>query len=213
MEEREMNAWLKRLELPFGAALVVAGAAFLLKMCYLPFVACTLLGGAWLAAVYFYLRARYAISLPPVLLLLVFAALEVDALGNLFSLYGRGVAGVVMYDEFAHLSVQALTMPLVVWLLSEALRRFGHALPLALNVAFAVAIFFSLSAFYEIIELWDERYFGGQRIWSKHDAPNDLQWDFAGILLGALLAYFILRRGQDTSPKSQVSSPKSQTVF
>jgi uncharacterized membrane protein YjdF len=193
-----MNALLKRLEPPITtAALFVAGAAFLLKMCYLPFVVCTLLGGAWLAAVYFYLRARYKISLPPALLLLVFAALEVDALGNFFSMYGRPVVGHVMYDEFAHLAVQALTMPLVVWLLSESLRRFGHELPRTLCVFFAAAIFFSLSAFYEIIELWDELYFGGQRIWSKHDAPNDLQWDFAGIVLGALLAYLIPARARN----------------
>ena len=190
-----MNKLLERLELPITAALIVSGAAFLLKMCYLPLATCTLLGGAWLAAVYVYVRARYKIRMPPALLLLVFAALEVDALGNFFSMYGRTIAGGVMYDEFAHLAVQSLTMPLVVWLLSEGLRRFGHRLPLGLSIFFAVAVFFSLSAFYEIIELWDERYFGGQRIWSKHDAPNDLQWDFAGILIGAAPAYFILRRG------------------
>jgi uncharacterized membrane protein YjdF len=195
-KEHDMNAWLKRLDPPITAALLVAGAAFLLKMCYLPLVTCTLVGGAWLAAVYCYLRARYKISMPPVLLLLVFAALEVDALGNFFSMYGRAVIGSIMYDEFAHLAVQALTMPLVVWLLSQGLRRFGQHLPLGLSIFFAVAVFFSLSAFYEVIELWDERYFGGQRIWSKHDAPNDLQWDFAGILIGALLAYLILRRAR-----------------
>jgi hypothetical protein len=191
-----MNKLLKRLEVPITVALVLGGAAFLLKMCYLPLVTCTLVGGAWLAAVYFYARARYGIVMPPALLLLVFAALEVDALGNFFSMYGRAVVWGVMYDEFAHLAVQTLTTPLVVWLLSEAVRRAGHQLPLGLSIFFAVAVFFSLSAFYEIIELWDERYFGGQRIWSKHDAPNDLQWDFAGILIGALLAYVILRRGR-----------------
>ena len=189
-----MNKWLERLQLPITFALLVAGTAFLLKMCYLPLITCTLLGGAWLAAVYWYVRARYKISMPPALLLLVFAALQVDALGNFFSMYGRNIVGGVMYDEFAHLAVQALVMPLIVWLLREMLGRFGHPLPLGLSIFFAVAVFFSLSAFYEIIELWDERYFGGQRIWSKHDAPNDLQWDFAGILIGALLAYVVLRR-------------------
>ncbi|HEV2802610.1 MAG TPA: DUF2238 domain-containing protein [Pyrinomonadaceae bacterium] len=189
-----MNAWLKRLELPITAALLITGAAFLLKMCYMPLVTCTLLGGAWLAAVYFYVRARYGLAMPPLLLVLVFAALEVDALGNFFSMYGRAVVGSVMYDEFAHLAVQMLTMPLIVWLLSEMLRRTGHPLPLGLSIFFAVAVFFSLSAVYEIIELWDELYFGGQRIWSKHDAPNDLQWDLAGILIGALLAYATLRK-------------------
>ncbi|HEX8459705.1 MAG TPA: hypothetical protein VF656_20590 [Pyrinomonadaceae bacterium] len=187
-----MNAWLKRLELPITAALLLAGAAFLLKMCYLPLVTCTLLGGAWLAAVYFYVRARYDIRMPPLLLVLVFAALEVDALGNFFSMYGRAVVGTLMYDEFAHLAVQMLTMPLVVWLLWETLRRTGHPLPLGLSIFFAASVFFSLSAIYEVIELWDELYFGGQRIWSKHDAPNDLQWDFAGILIGALLAYVVI---------------------
>jgi uncharacterized membrane protein YjdF len=191
-----MHPLLKRLEVPITAVLLLAGAAFLLKMCYLPLLTCTLLGASWLAAVYFYLRARYRIRLPPALLFLVFAALQVDALGNFFSMYGRAVLGSIMYDEFAHLAVQALTTPLIVWLLSETLRRFGHPLPLGLSIFFAVAVFFSLSAFYEIIELWDELYFGGQRIWSKHDAPNDLQWDFAGILIGALLAYLILRRGR-----------------
>ncbi|HYG09712.1 MAG TPA: hypothetical protein VD835_07040 [Pyrinomonadaceae bacterium] len=201
-KEHEMNAWLKRLELPITAALVIAGAAFLLKMCYLPLVTCTLLGGAWLAAVYWYVRALYKIVMPPLLLLLVFAALQVDALGNFFSMYGRAVFGSVMYDEFAHLAVQTLTMPLIVWLLSEVLRRFGQPLPLGLSIFFSVAVFFSLSAFYEIIELWDELYFGGQRIWSKHDAPNDLQWDFAGILIGALLAYVILRRARHVETAS-----------
>src|SRR5215210_4804701 len=121
-----MHPLLKRLDVPATIALLFAGAAFLLKMCYLPFVTCTLLGAAWLAAVYFYLRARYRIRLPPVLLFLVFAALEVDALGNFFRMYGRAVLGSVMYDEFAHLAVQALTMPLIVWLLAASLRRFGH---------------------------------------------------------------------------------------
>lgn len=188
-----MNPLLKRLDLPATGMLLVAGAAFLLKMCYLPLATCTLLGSAWLAAVYFYVRARYAIRLPPVLLCLVFAALQVDALGNYFRMYGTQF-GPVMYDEFAHLAVQALVMPLIVWLLSETLKRFGHSLPLGLTIFFAVAIFFSLSACYEIIELWDELYFGGQRIWHKHDAPNDLQWDFTGIIIGAALACVILRR-------------------
>jgi uncharacterized membrane protein YjdF len=51
----------------------------------------------------------------------------------------------------------------------------------------AAAVIFSLSAGYEIIELWDELYFGGQRIWSKYDTATDLQWDLLGILIGLLL--------------------------
>jgi hypothetical protein len=52
---------------------------------------------------------------------------------------------------------------------------------------------FSITAFYEIIELWDELYFKGQRIWSPHDAPNDLQWNLAGIILGSVSTYIIMK--------------------
>ena len=188
-----MNPTLARLRVPAIVLLIVTGTAFLLKMCYMPFWLCTLLGAAWLAAVYFYARVFHGVRLPLALLALVFAAVQVDALGNLFRLYGRRF-GPVMYDEFAHMAVQALVTPLCVWLLGAAVARFGYRPPLGVLVFFAVATIFSLSAFYEIVEMWDERYFGGQRIWSTHDAPNDLQWDFLGILLGAAAAYFILRR-------------------
>jgi hypothetical protein len=183
----------RRLDLFAAAALVFSGAAFLLKMCYLPFLACTALGAAWLGAVYVYARARHRLVFPAVPFALVFAALEVDALGNLFSLYGRRF-GPVMYDEFAHTAVQALVAPLCVWLARAGLARAGLRLPLWFVILFACASIFSLSAFYEIIEMWDERYFGGRRIWGTHDAPNDLQWDFVGICLGALASHFLLRR-------------------
>ena len=52
---------------------------------------------------------------------------------------------------------------------------------------------FSLSACYEIIELWDEVYFRGQRIWGPHDTANDLQWDLCGIIIGTVLALPLLK--------------------
>jgi hypothetical protein len=188
---RNLSPW----RVPAFCALVVTGTAYLLKMCYMPFWQCTLLGAAWLAAVYLYARAFHGVAMPVSLLLLVFAGVQVDALGNLFRLYGRSF-GPVMYDEFAHTAVQALVAPLCVWLLGAALARFGYRPPLGILIFFAITTVFSLSAFYEIVEMWDERYFGGQRIWSTHDAPNDLQWDLLGILVGAVPAYFILRREQ-----------------
>lgn len=188
-----MDQLIRRLELPIVALLFIAGSAFLLKMAYLPVLTCTILGALFLLAVYVYIRARYGIKIPLILLALVLGAVEVDALGNYFRMYGRHF-GPVMYDEFSHMAVQALTAPIIVWLLREGIVRFGYRLPLGLVTVFAVTVLFSLSAFYEIIELWDELYFRGQRIWSPHDAPNDLQWDLAGIIVGALIAYAILRR-------------------
>lgn len=184
---------IRRLEYPILVALCLTGAAYLLKMAYLPLVPCTLAGAAWLLAVYTYLRARYQIKLPPALVLLVFCAVEVDALGNHFQMYGHKF-GPVQYDEFAHMLVQMLVTPLIVWLLRRALAHFGLRLPLAFVTVFALTLVFSLSAFYEIIELWDELYFHGQRIWGPHDAPNDLQWDLLGIICGSVLAYTLLNR-------------------
>ncbi len=188
-----MNPLIRRLELPIVAVLFLAGSAFLLKMAYLPVLTCTILGALFLLAVYVYIRARYGIKIPLTLLALVLGAVEVDALGNYFRMYGRHF-GPVMYDEFSHLAVQALTAPMIVWLLREGIVRFGYRLPLGFITFFAITALFSLSAFYEVIELWDELYFRGQRIRSPHDAPNDLQWDLAGIIVGSVLAYVVLRR-------------------
>jgi uncharacterized membrane protein YjdF len=188
-----MSQLIRRLELPIVAVLFSAGSAFLLKMAYLPVLTCTILGGLFLLAVYIYMRARYGISIPVILLLLVLGAVEVDALGNYFRMYGRRF-GPVMYDEFSHMAVQALIAPVIVWLLRKGIVKFGYRLPLGFVTFFAITTLFSLSAFYEVIELWDELYFRGQRIWSAHDAPNDLQWDLAGIIIGAVFAYLVLKR-------------------
>ncbi|HYG79318.1 MAG TPA: hypothetical protein VD861_02965 [Pyrinomonadaceae bacterium] len=187
-----MSRLIRHLEFPLAALMFLAGSAFLLKMCYLSLLQNTVFVGFFLLIFYAYLRARHRLKIPPALLLLVMAALEVDALGNYFQLYGRHF-GPVMYDEFAHLAVQALTAPLILWLAREGLARVGYHLPLGLVTVFSVMALFSMSGLYEIIELWDERYFGGQRIWSTHDAPNDLQWNLAGIIIGSVSTYLVMK--------------------
>ena len=191
--EERMSRLIRRMEVPIVAAFFIAGAAFLLKMAYMSLFRGTLYGTLYLLAFYVYVRARYWIKIPPILMLLVLGAIEVDVLGNHFRMYGRQF-GPIQYDEFAHVAVQALTAPIIVWLLREWIVRSGYRLPLGLITFFAITSIFSLSAFYEIIELWDELYFQGQRIWSPHDAPNDLQWDLIGIIIGAVLSYAILKR-------------------
>ncbi len=69
----------------------------------------------------------------------------------------------------------------------------GYRLPLGLTTFFAITVNFTLSGFSEIVKLWDERYFGGKRIWGPHATPNDLQWGLAGIILGPVLTYLALR--------------------
>lgn len=189
---------LKRFELPVSILVLLGGAAFLLKMCYLSLPLNCAFGLAFLFVVYFYLRGRLGLHIPFVLLGLVFAALQVDALGNYFRMYGQKF-GPLQYDEFSHMTIQILVTPLFVWLTRQGLEKFGYQLPISLTAFFSGTIVFSLSAFYEIIELWDEVYFGGQRIWGAHDTASDLQFDLCGIVVGAVLANFLLKMFQSRS--------------
>jgi len=186
----------RSVERPLVMLSLIAGAAFLTKMCYLSLAFNTLFVLVFLALFYFYLRARLKIRVPVVLLGLVFLALQVDALGNFFHMYGRQF-GPMQYDEFAHMTVQVLVSPVIVWTINRLLKQSGYRLPLRLSAFFAATIVFSLSAAYEIIELWDEIYFGGKRIWGPYDTATDLQWDLFGIVVGILFSCMMLRDSRD----------------
>lgn len=172
-----------------------AGAAFLTKMCYLSLAFNTLFAVVFLTIFYLYVRARLNLRIPPALLVLVFVALQVDALGNFFRMYGQQF-GPMQYDEFSHMMVQVLVTPLIVWFVTRLLHQNGYHLPLKLTAFFAGMTVFSLSAAYEIIELWDELYFGGKRIWGPYDTATDLQWDLCGIIVGTLFSCIMLRTFQ-----------------
>lgn len=182
------------LEIPLVLIVLIAGAAFLTKMCYLSLAFNTLFVLVFLTLFYLYLRMRLEVEVPVLLLGLVFLALQVDALGNFFRMYGRQF-GPMQYDEFSHMAVQVLVSPLIVWLVQRLLKR--YQLPFVLTAIFAGTIVFSLSAAYEIIELWDEIYFGGQRIWGPYDTATDLQWDLCGIIIGTLFSCIMLRDTRD----------------
>ncbi|HEX2269152.1 MAG TPA: hypothetical protein VHH35_06440, partial [Pyrinomonadaceae bacterium] len=186
------NNILHKLEIPFVMLALFAGAAFLTKMCYLSLAFNTLFAVVFLTVFYLYVRARLNLRIPPVLLVLVFLALQVDALGNFFRMYGRQF-GPMQYDEFSHMMVQVLVTPLIVWFVTRLLHQNGYRLPLKLTAFFAAMTVFSLSAAYEIIELWDELYFGGKRIWGPYDTATDLQWDLCGIIVGTLFSCIMLR--------------------
>ena len=172
-----------------------AGAAFLTKMCYLSLAFNTLFAVVFLTVFYLYVRARLNLRIPPALLVLVFLALQVDALGNFFRMYGQQF-GPMQYDEFSHMMVQVLVTPLIVWFVTRLLQQNGYHLPLKLTAFFGGMTVFSLSAAYEIIELWDELYFGGKRIWGPYDTATDLQWDLCGIIVGTLFSCIMLRTFQ-----------------
>jgi len=192
----KVRAARRYFEIPIVTLALFAGAVFLTKMCYLSLAFNTIFVIVFLALVYFYMRARFEIQIPIVLLGLVFAALQVDALGNYFRMYGQKF-GPMQYDEFAHMVVQVLVSPIIVWLVGRVLQQCGYRLPLKLTAFFAATIVYSLSAIYEIIELWDEIYFGGHRIWGSYDTATDLQWDLCGIIVGTLFSCIMLRDTRD----------------
>jgi uncharacterized membrane protein YjdF len=194
--EAKTRSIRRYLETPLVMLTLFAGAAFLTKMCYLSLAFNSMFVLAFLALFYFYIRIRLNIQIPILLLALVFVALQVDALGNFFRMYGQQF-GPMQYDEFAHMTVQVLVSPIIVWLLARVLNQLGSGLPLRLTAFFAATIVFSLSAVYEIIELWDEIYFGGHRIWGSYDTATDLQWDLCGIVVGTLFSCIMLRDTRD----------------
>jgi uncharacterized membrane protein YjdF len=194
-------------------AFLVAIAAFLLKLAYTAWFPGTLLTLGLLASGLAYAQRAWRIRPPLWVLGSLFLAVQVDLLGNHFHMYGRSF-GPVQYDEFAHMMGSALTVPTFIWLFGEIMRRQGHELSRGWIATLAVSLSFSVAGIYEIIELWDERYFGGRRIWSPHDCPNDLQWDLSGKILGAVITVLIGRASERhmraRAPEVSARSPRQE---
>lgn len=187
-----MTPWSNRRVLPVLLLMVVGLVVFLINTPYLSVGLNSVVVTLFLAGGYVLIRKQFGLHIPFPLLLMVFVALQVDALGNYFHLYRPDVKP-IRYDEFAHLIVQALIMPMTIWVAQRLFEAANVRAPFALVASFAATSMFSLSAFYEVLELWDDRYFGGHRIWSLLDTSEDLQWDLCGVLLGTVLARLLLR--------------------
>ncbi|MEP7273532.1 MAG: hypothetical protein ABI882_18695 [Acidobacteriota bacterium] len=200
-----MGDFVKRLQPLFVLGFVAAGALFLLRVAYLPIWLSTAVGLALLLSFRHFVRVQHGIIIPLYLLALLLAAIEVDAIGNLFGLYNQRYK-YVQYDEIAHGLIPALVVPVIVWLVRQGLARFGYRLPLGLIVFFSFTTVFTLAGLYEVIELWDDKYMHpvpGWRIHGAYDTANDLQWDFLGMGLGAICSFLIMRRWNADDPSSR----------
>lgn len=184
------------IDLPIIAGLMAFGTYILLKIAYLPLYRSTIycllfIGGAW-----YYLSRRWALRIPPVLAVLVYLTAFLDGIGNLLGLYRQKFLW-IQYDEFTHSLSPALAAPVLIWLFNALLRRFGYTLPLGLVTFFAITTMFTIAGFYEIVELWDDKYMHptpGMRIHGPYDTPNDLQWNLGGMVVGGVVGWLILRR-------------------
>jgi len=199
-----MNEIVKRFEPLIIAGLLIWGVAFLLRLPYLQVWVIMPVCVAYLWAIQSFVMARYKVKIPVALLFLVWASVALDSFGNLrfggsFSLYDTKFK-YFQYDEFTHTVIPALVAPVIVWLLRAGLDRFGYRLPLGLVTFFAMTTMFTISGFYEIVELWDDKYMWptpGMRIHGAYDTANDLQCDLIGMIIGGLMAYAILKRQQE----------------
>ena len=178
--------------LAFSIASFVGKSYLLVRLPYRTFNDNALYTSALLAAFYCYFRFRYKVIPPLVVVFCLGMAVAVDVLGNYFHLYGNDF-GPVQFDEFSHFLGSGLSLPPAMWLLRATTRRFGLRLPLMLLAFLSVAVTFAFCAYYEILELWDERFFGGKRLWTPTDSANDLQFGLAGIVLAALLTALVFK--------------------
>lgn len=181
--------WMMFVELPLATSIFIIAS---LNLAYRSIGLITAMSALLLFSFRAYLRRRYGIRIPFLVLLLAFAAVEVDTVGNHFRWYQR-VPWPLPYDVFAHFVIPAMLAPALMWMIRAWFEKLGYKLPLSIVCFIAINVNFSLSGFYEITELWDELYFGGKRIWSLYDTSHDLQNGLLGVLLGTALSYAAMR--------------------
>ncbi|HET9532079.1 MAG TPA: hypothetical protein VFQ92_17095 [Blastocatellia bacterium] len=174
--------------LVFSIAIFVAKSFLLVRLPYRTWDVNAFYTSLILIAFYCYFRFRYGITPPAIVVFFLGGAVAVDVVGNYQQLYGLKF-GPVKFDEFSHFITSAFSLVPTMWLLRATTRRFGLILPLNLLAFFSVCITFSFAAYYEILELWDEKFYGDfTRLWTPQDSANDLQFNLAGIIVAALLS-------------------------
>ncbi len=179
--------------LAFSIIAFVGKSALLIRMPYRDVEVNAFYTAVLLLMFYGYFRFRYKIAPPVIVIFFLATAVAVDVLGNHYHLYGSKF-GPVQYDEFSHFTGSGCALVPAMWLLRATTRRFGHRLSMDLLAFLSVTITFSFCAYYEILELWDERFYGDfQRLWTPQDSANDLQYDLAGIIVAALISVVVFK--------------------
>jgi len=149
---------------------------------------------------YLYFRYRQALKAPALVILSLAAAVAVDILGNKFGFYGHRFGPLRDYDEFAHFTGSGFSAIAAFWLFRAGTRRMGYRLSSASLSFLSTTIAFTYCGWYEILELLDELLYGDfVRIHTWDDTPNDLFYDFIGViafvaLTGAVMAWRERRR-------------------
>ena len=189
------NNRFRQLEFYAFTIIAFAGKSLLLiRLPYRPWYENTLYTSLLLGALYCFFRFRQGMRFPPFIIFCLAVAVGVDVLGNFFHLYGNPFGPLPDYDEFAHFFGSGFSLVPAMWLLRTTTRRMGFRLPQGLVSFLSATVAFSFCSWYEILELWDEWFYGDfPRIHSKYDTANDLQVDLAGIVVFALIASLVCK--------------------
>ena len=147
---------------------------------------------------YSYFRFRQGLRAPVFVICSLAAAVAVDILGNKFGFYGHPFGPLRDYDEFAHFAGSGFSALAAFWLLRAGTQRMGLKLSNGLLGFLATAVAFTYCGWYEILELWDELFYSHfERIHSWDDTPNDLFYDFLGVIVfvaAAALVFVVKER-------------------
>jgi hypothetical protein len=183
----------KRYEfMAFSIVIFIAKSFLLVRMPYRGVERNAIFTVAILGTFYLYLRFRQNIRMPIFLLVFLALAVSEDVAGNFFHLYGTNV-GPFAFDEITHFFGSGLSLPPTMWLLRTTTRKLGVHLPGPLLAFLSVTMAFSFSAYYEVLELWDEKFWGGKRLWTPTDSAQDLQFGLGGIVLFAIGTHFVYK--------------------
>ncbi|HYV06762.1 MAG TPA: hypothetical protein VFB82_19360 [Blastocatellia bacterium] len=164
---------------------------------------------------YLYFRFRQNLAAPPFVVFSLAAAVAVDILGNKLGLYGKPFGPLRDYDEFAHFAGSGFSAIAAYWLLRAGLKRMGFALSGRLLAFLSTTIAFTYCGWYEILELWDELFYGDfERIHSWDDTANDLFYDFLGVIVFiAVTALFFALKSRLAAKGNDLVCVRLRNIF
>jgi uncharacterized membrane protein YjdF len=204
----------------FTVIAFIGKSALLIRMPYRTVEMNTIYTLGLLLLFYCFYRFRSKMIPPGAVVLFLAGAVAVDVFGNYFHLYQREVGPLIVlfgtqispmpYDHIAHFAGAGLSLPATMWLLRTGTRRLGHKLPLNLIAFLSVTITFSFAAYYEVLELWDEKFFNGKRIWTLQDTSLDLQNDLIGIVVSALISAAVFKLIDQRASVCQLTKMQQQ---
>jgi hypothetical protein len=181
-----VNTRLNYRQIEFYAFCVISFSAksiLLIGLPYREWPVNTVYTSLLLLMFYGFFRFRQGLRAPFFVIFSLAAAVAVDVLGNKLGLYGHPFGPLRDYDEFAHFAGSGFSALAAFWLLGAGTRRMGFRLSNGLLGFLSTVVAFTYCGWYEILELWDEYFWSHfERIHTWDDTPNDLFYDFLGVI-------------------------------